>query len=143
MPDWLREIDHTADVGIRVVAATLPRLFERAAEGTFRVLADLAAVDGEEAEPITVTGRDRETLMVRWLSELNFRHTVDRQLFAEFAVESIEKEADEYTLTATVRGEAIDPNRHTVYTEIKAVTFHGLDVQATDDGWVVQIIFDM
>ena len=142
-PDWFHEIDHTGDIGIQVTAPTLPQLFERAAAGMVRVLTDPEAVRTDEATQITVNGRDHEALMVRWLSDLNYRHTVDHVLYGTFAVEAIDETDTGLSLTATVRGEPIDPDRHTVYTEIKAITFHGLDVHETDDGWAVQVIFDM
>jgi SHS2 domain-containing protein len=142
-PSWLQEIDHTGDVGLRVRADTLPQLFERAATGTFHVLTDLSDVAPTETTTLTVRGRDREALLLRWLSELNYRHTVDRRLYADFSVSSIRTDDDEWVLDATVRGEPIDPARHVVHTEIKAVTFHGLEIRRADDGWVVQVIFDM
>jgi SHS2 domain-containing protein len=143
LPDWLQEIDHTGDIGIRVTAASLKALFERAAMGTFHVLADLSAVEAADETKITVEGRDREALMVRWLSELNYRHTVEHRLFCDFSVEAIEETADGLALTGVARGEALDPDRHTVYTEIKAITFHGMEIRETDAGWSVQVIFDM
>ena len=142
-PDWLREIDHTGDIGIQVRAASLNALFERAAVGTFHVLADLSAVRAENTASIAVEGRDRAALMVRWLSELNYRHTVDHQLFCDATVDSIAESEDGLALTGMARGEPIDPDRHTVHTEIKAITFHGLDIHETDVGWAVQVIFDM
>ena len=142
-PDWFREIDHTGDIGIEVTAPTRTRLFERAALGMVRILTDLDAVRTLDATRLTVDGRDREALMVRWLSELNYRHTVDNVLYASFEVASIDNANDGLTLTATARGEPIGPDRHTVHTEIKAITFHGLDVHKTDNGWGVQVIFDM
>ena len=142
-PNWLHEIDHTGDIGIQVAASTLPQLFERAALGMFRVLTDLDAVQTPDATTISVEGRDREALMVRWLSELNYRHTVDDVLYGAFKVKSIDETDDGLTLKATARGESIDPDRHTVYTEIKAITFHGMEIRETDNGWTVQVIFDM
>ncbi|MFB6099221.1 MAG: archease [Salinibacter sp.] len=142
-PNWFREIDHTGDIGIQVTASTLSQLFERAALGTFRVLTDLDTVQTPDATELTVEGRDREAVMVRWLSELNYRHTVEDVLYSTFEVESINETDDGLTLTATVRGEPIDPDRHTVYTEIKAVTFHEMEIRETDQGWTVQVIFDM
>jgi SHS2 domain-containing protein len=142
-PDWFHEIDHTGDVGIRVTASTLPQLFERAALGMFYVLTDPAEVRPQDSFQVTVDGRDRNALMVHWLSELNYRHTVDRHLYCAFEVEAIETTDNGTHLTATVRGEPIVPDRHVVYTEIKAITFHGLDARETDAGWAVQVIFDM
>ena len=142
-PDWFHEIDHTGDIGIQVTAASLPQLLERAALGMFRVLTDLEAVHESESTQIAVNGRDLEALMVRWLSDLNYRHTVGHVLYSAFEVAPIEETEDGFALTATARGEPIDPDRHTVYTEIKAITFHGMEIKETDDGWAVQVIFDM
>lgn len=140
---WLREIDHTGDIGIHVDAATVPQLFERAAIGMFDVLTDLGMVESVDETTVTVAGRDYDALMVRWLSDLNYHHTVDHHLFCDFQVDELQESKGEWGLTATVQGEAIDPNRHTVYTEIKAITFHGLEVHETENGWAVQVIFDM
>lgn len=140
---WLREIDHTGDIGIHVTAETLPQLFERAAIGMFDVLTDLSTVQASEPNTVAATGRDREALMVHWLSELNYHHTVNHELYCDFRVDDIDQAGGAWSLSATVRGEPIDPDRHTVYTEIKAITFHGLEVHETEAGWAVQVIFDM
>ncbi len=142
-PPWLHEIDHTGDVGLQVTADTMEQLFERAAAGMFHVITDPADVRVDTEMTITVQGRDREALLVHWLTELNYRHTVDRQLYSTFVVKDITTSEEELLLTATVGGEPTDPARHTVHTEIKAVTFHGLDVDQTSDGWTAQVIFDM
>jgi SHS2 domain-containing protein len=142
-PDWLKEIDHTGDVGIRVRAASLPQLFERAAAGMFGVLTDLDSVRPQSRTEVAVEGRDREALLVRWLSELNFHHTTEHQLFSQFQVETLHEEDDGWHLRAAAEGEPVDRDRHTVYTEIKAVTFHGLEITSTDGEWSVQVIFDL
>lgn len=142
-PDWLREIDHTGDIGIQVTAESLPQLFERAATGMFGVLTDVDTIRPEQRTKFEVTGSDREALMVRWLSDLNYDHTVDHLVFTDFEVDAIEETSDGLTLTASAGDEPIDPDRHTIYTEIKAVTFHGLEIQETDGTWTVQVIFDM
>ena len=142
-PDWLQEIDHTGDVGLRITAGSLPQLFERAAGGMFSVLTDPDAVRPAETTDVSVEGPDREALMVRWLSELNYHHTVHDWLFCAFSVDAIEATADGLRLSATATGERLDPARHVVHTEIKAVTFHGLEIRETTDGWTVQVIFDM
>jgi SHS2 domain-containing protein len=142
-PDWLEEIDHTGDIGLRVTASSLPQLFERAALGMCRVLFDVDAVQDATDTPVSVEGRDREALMVHWLSEINYRHTVQHHLFCGFDVASIDETTDGFTLTATASGEPLAPDRHTVYTEIKAITFHGMAIRETSDGWTVQVIFDM
>lgn len=139
IPAWLREIDHTGDIGITVTAATLEELFARAAWGMFAVLTDMAGVEVRETHRIAVEAADREALLVEWLSELNYLHVTEHVLLSRFTVESI----DDRRLTALVGGEPVDPERHTVYTEIKAITYHDLVIEETGTGWQVQVIFDM
>jgi len=142
-PSWLQEIDHTGDVGIVVTAPTLRDLYARAALGMFWVLTDLGAVRETDTRTVAVEAADREALMVRWLSDLNFVHVTEHQLFRRMEVDMLEPTDDGVALRATCSGERIDPARHTVYTEIKAVTFHDLQIRDTDDGWTVQVIFDL
>lgn len=137
--DWLEQIDHTADVGIIVRAPDLPMLFSRAALGMFTVITDIAEVRPVSHQEISIEAEDLPSLLHAWLSELNFLHITRHELYAEFAV----GEFSQTHLRAGVAGEKIDPRRHAVYTETKAVTFHGLSVERTDGGWEARIIFDM
>lgn len=139
MPDWLEEIDHTADLGYRVTAPAETLLFERAATGLMLLLTNVSAVEPVEKRTVSVTASDRTALMRTWLAELNFLHIHERVLFSTFEVTSLTETA----LRATVGGEAFDPERHDLHTEIKAVTYHGLDVRQHDGRWEAQVIVDM
>jgi SHS2 domain-containing protein len=50
---------------------------------------------------------------------------------------------DAHGLQATVRGEPIDRERHQLAHEIKAVTYHQLEVKETDAGWQARFIVDI
>ncbi|SRR5690554_6474567 len=138
-PDWLEEIDHTGDIGIRVRAASLEQLFERAAIGMFGIITDLEDVVPTESREVVVEASDRDDLLVRWLSELNYIHLVEGLLFCRFEIRRI----DDRGLTAVAFGEPIDRDRHMIHTEVKAVTYHGLSIEASDGAWTAQVIFDM
>ena len=43
----------------------------------------------------------------------------------------------------TAWGETIDPGRHRLDVEIKAVTWHGLKLQRETDGWLAEVIVDI
>ena len=138
-PEWLTFVDHTADAGIAVEAPDLARLFERAAYGMFSVITDLAAARATETSRISIDAPDRVALLARWLSELNYRHVIEHRIFLEFEVLAL----SEHHLEAEVSGEIFDPARHTIFTEIKAVTFHDLQLERDEHGWKAQIIFDL
>jgi len=138
-PHWLEFLDHTADAGILVQAPNLKELFARAAWGMFSLVTDMDTIRLAERSRIRIEANDRPALMVKWLSDLNYRHVTEHRLFGKFAIVEIGEE----WLLAEVHGERIDPTRHTIFTEIKAVTFHDLRLERDDQGWKTQIIFDL
>lgn len=132
-------IDHTADVGYRLFAPNLATLFAVAGRALFDAITELDAIRPQLERTIEVEANDLDMLLVAWLSELNFRCITEFELFGEFAVEVISPTA----VRATVRGEKIDPARHIIQTEIKAVTYHELFVREVKAGWEAQVIFDV
>jgi SHS2 domain-containing protein len=132
-------IDHTADVGIKIYGATLPRLFEHAALGLFDIIANLDRVKTDLERTVSVKASDREDLLVRWLSELNYLFFTEREIYKQFKVESISDQA----VSARVSGEQLDHDRHEIFTEVKAVTYHHLYITEGSEGWEAQVIFDL
>jgi len=51
--------------------------------------------------------------------------------------------ADGYSLTAKTRGEKLDPDRHALAADVKAVTLHRFSVTETDKGWRAFVILDI
>ena len=137
--EWLEPIDHTGDAGFVVHGAHMSELFSRAAWALFSVIADVEAVQPEETIGLVVHGSDRHDLMVKWLSELNFLHITQHRLFCRFSLHEI----SETGLRAEVAGEAIDLKRHTVFTEVKAITYHQLRIEKVDELWQARVIVDL
>jgi SHS2 domain-containing protein len=63
----------------------------------------------------------------------------EHKVFCRFDISTL----TEQRLEAEVHGEKTDPERHTIYTEIKAITFHALQIEHLDGGWKARIIFDL
>lgn len=130
---------HTADLGIRVQAATLGDLLADAARGLFAVIAgDLTQIEAVEERVFALPGTDPTWLLHDWTSELLAVFEIERLLFREFTVM-----VDDAGLRATARGERFDPSRHTLAHEIKAVTQHLLDVRHGPAGWEAEFIVDI
>jgi len=131
--------EHTADVGIRARAGSLEELFADAARGLFSLMVEnLAAVRTVEEVTFQIPGEDVEELLHDWLAELLYTFFVRRFVLAEFAVRFGPSE-----LTATARGEPIDPSRHEIDVEVKAITWCGLKVQRQPDGWMAEVVVDV
>ena len=134
-----RVIDHTADIGIAVENSTLEGLFEDAAFGMFDLVADLSRVEPRVGVQIELEAEAVEDLFAEWLRELLFRFETDLLIFKTFHVQIHSLRA----LSAEAKGEVYDPNRHELYREMKAVTYHGLRVEQAGKIWHAQVIFDV
>jgi len=132
-------INHTADVGIRVWGESLQSLFENAAYSMFDILTELDKVKVKEPLGVEIEGKRTDELLADWLRNLLYKFDGEGYLLREFNIEEISKKG----LKAKVRGEKLDLSRHTLKTEIKAVTYHQLEVKKIAKGWEAQIIFDI
>ncbi len=131
--------EHTADLGIRVVAADLDALFGDAGRGLFSVIvANLDQVRPLQEVSFRVDGGQPDYLLFDWLNELLYTFESRRLLLAEFRVH-----VGAEGLEATARGEPIDETRHKLEHEVKAITYHGLKVEQTPDGWLAEVIVDI
>ncbi len=131
--------DHTADVGLRIHAASLNELFAEAGRGLFSlIVSDLATVEPRETIHLEVAGEPTELLLFDWLSELLYIHETRHLLLTHFDVT-----VNEAGLVATARGEPIDDHRHQLDHEVKAITYHGLKLERAGEGWLAEVIVDI
>lgn len=147
--------DHTADLGLRVRASTFEELLVEAARGLLAMhVANPEAVRPVQTRTIELTAADVSYLLFDWLSELVFALEADKLLLSEFDVavngggtprRAFPTELGTgLALTATCRGEPMDPARHQMDHEVKAITYHGLKVEQQSDGsWFAELIVDI
>ena len=129
------EIEHTADVAIRVRGRDLAELFANAALGMAHQLADVDAVEPVIEEAIGLTAYDAETLLVAWLGELLYLGERDCCVFVSFDM----RETTHQGLRAMARGGPVREYRR----YIKAVTFNDLAIRPTDEGYEAVVVFDV
>jgi SHS2 domain-containing protein len=131
--------EHTADLGLRIRAASLNALFAEAAEALFAVIVDdLGTVRATQKVEVELTGTDREYLLFDWLKELLYRFDAEHLLFSRFDVH-----LSDTGLAGTACGEPLDRDRHALAHEVKAITYHGLRVEQTADRWLAEVIVDI
>jgi SHS2 domain-containing protein len=134
----VRLLDHTGDTGIEVEDDTPEGLFAGAARAMFDIIADVSTVVPRVEERLEVAAPALDLLLRAFLAELLFRFTTTGMIYARFDVELAGD-----TLRARVAGEPLDPGRHGLKTELKAVTYHQLEVARVDGRWRARVIFDV
>ena len=133
-----RILEHTADVGIEAKGKTLKKAFENAASGMLSIMTEPEKVEEKEFYSLKVKGKDEKELLVAFLSELLYKYEVNDFLPKRVNI-SLLTDKD---LKAEVYGEKIDLKRHTIDTQIKAITYHQLVIEKNKD-WKIRVIFDI
>ena len=131
--------DHTADLGLRIVSPDLDGLFRDAAEGFFSVVVEPSRPRGGTHEMELRLSADRlDHLLVDWLNELLYLFDTKQLL-----LDSIRVAVRGTRLVATARSRPADDGRDRMLHEVKAITYHGLRVERTSDGWLAEVILDI
>ena len=131
--------EHTADLGLRIRAATLEALFADAARGLGAVITgDLAQIRPTSEEWFVIAGTDPVWLLYDLVGEVHAAFELRRMLFCDFQVSR-----DATGLQVVARGEPYDPAVHTLAHEVKAITQHELDVRHDAAGWEATVIVDI
>ena len=133
--------DVTADIGFKAYGNNLNEAFENAGLAIFNIISDTSNISSDISKSFEITSEDEVSLLYDYLEELLFFHEVDFMLFSSFDVE-IEKLDGAFNLKATICGEPIDWQKHERKTEIKAITFHMMDVKKTNH-YELQAIVDL
>lgn len=132
-----KTLKHTADLKMKIYGQDQKELFLNAA------LAMQTYIFGpeeswpkelEKRELVKVQARDLPGLLVAWLSEILYLQDVNNMLYKDFDFRVVTEEKFE----AYVYGAKAKAND-----DIKAVTYHQLEVVKTNKGYEATIIFDI
>jgi SHS2 domain-containing protein len=129
------EIEHTADISLRVQAEDLIGLFHGAASAMLSLMSLSTDGESESVRTIEVEGIDREDLLVAWLQELLYLVETYEVGFGKIDITEI---SDTYLSAIVEEIPGVVPSK-----EIKAVTYHGLEIKETERGFEVVIVFDV
>jgi SHS2 domain-containing protein len=134
-----RFLDHTADLRIEVTADSMEGLFVEAAAALFDITVGVGTIDVREFRQVRASGDDARELLVDWLRELLYRLSGEGMLFSRFEITGF----SETEITARCGGEPFVKGRHEARCEIKAVTYHGLEIVRRDEEFSVSVVFDI
>ena len=134
-----RVLDHTADYMVEVSAPSLPELFVEAATALFETVTDVRTIRPRDEISLSVEAADQEELLVTWLTELLFLHESERWLFCRFDLRLV----NDKRVEGKAWGERLDPDRHPIDREVKAITYHRMAFEREGDFIKTRIVFDL
>lgn len=132
-------LDHPADLGIEAYGKTLSQAFEQAASGLISVILDPASVRPVESKPIILKAGDRKQLLVRWLTEVLYLYDGLKFSPARFRIRRLSSRV----LEAQVLGEPFNRERHRTRLDVKAITYHQLEIGKRQSEYRLQVFLDI
>lgn len=141
MTGGFRYLDHMTDAVIEAYGSTLAEAFEFAAKGLNGTMIDLATVKPDTRVEISASGHDTYSLLFDWLDKVMLLLVADGMVMSEFKAE-ISRDGS-YFLKGHAMGEKLDLSRHKYKVEIKAVTYHEMQVIEQPGGATVRFLLDL
>lgn len=131
--------EHTADLGLRVRAPDLATLLAEAAMALFAAILDEpGSVEPRLQVEVRLPPDEVAFLLFDWLKELLHHFDSEHLVFGRF-----EARVGEDGLHGAAWGERVDPARHALAHEVKAITYHQLRVEREGNGWLAELIVDI
>ncbi|MEM2122456.1 MAG: archease [Candidatus Bathyarchaeia archaeon] len=136
-------LEHAGDAYIAAHGDTFGEALENAAKAMFNVMTDIKTVEAATKDEFTVEALDEIELLHEWLNKLLIAFDIEGKLYSRFKVREINKVDGGIVLRAEAYGEPFNPSRHPSKVEVKAVTYHMMDVERRDGKVTVRFILDL
>lgn len=133
--------EHTADVAFIAYGDNLGEVFENAAEAMFNVITDIKKVEVKRCLSIRVEDSDLKGLLKKWLEELLFYFDAEGIVFSKFNV--VIKKDEIYVLDGEACGENFNIDKHPSGIEVKAVSYHWMEIGEKNGKKFVRVVLDI
>ncbi len=132
-----------SDVAFHIRSETLEGLFVDAVEAVLNTMCENpASVEVKVRRPLELKAESIEMLLFQLLQEMIFFKDAEQELL-HIADVKIRGSAGGFTLFCEARGEKMDPARHHLLVDVKAVTLHLFRVQRSAEGWEGTVVLDI
>ncbi|HBY58168.1 MAG TPA: archease [Candidatus Atribacteria bacterium] len=135
-------IEHTADIGIVAYGKNKKEVFINAAKGMFDIITGGNITLKEDFyDKIELEADNLEGLFFVWLNELLYISETKLVILNKFEI----KDLSNNKISVEVRGMTINQLDRKIEKEIKAVTYHRLEIKKDEESglWRAQVIFDI
>ena len=121
-----RIFEHTADAGIEAEAETLPEAFHEISLAFTEIITGGKLPDNKESFEFHLESADLDSLLVNYMSHLIFLFDTENFLVSSIKIDI--KVGDCNIVHGKLYGDLYDENKHGYGVEVKAVSYHMLEI---------------
>lgn len=133
----------TADVAYKAWGKTAEELFNNCAEAVMQTMAVPATVAPLRNFKFQISNIKLDELLLDFLDELLFLKDTRQMLFSRFNLQIKRTDAKDYHLDANLWGEKINPKKHKLRCDVKAVTRYKFSLGKEKKSYVATIVLDI
>ena len=130
------------DAIIEAYGSTLDEAFENSAKGLVNTMIDLEQITPDQEYEIVAKGYDVKSLLYDWLEKVMLGLLIDNIELSDFKVKISESNGN-YFLKGIGKGEVLDLQKHHYKVEIKAVTYHGMEIKQKENIVTTRFLLDL
>jgi SHS2 domain-containing protein len=131
------------DAFIEAYGTTLEEVFENAAMALCDTMIDLKTVIPKREFKLSAKGNDLYSLLFNWLDGVMLLLVADRIAMSHFSLKITHNNDNSYLLDGTTTGEPLELNRHHYKVEIKAVTYHEMEIKQEENIIIARFLLDL
>ena len=135
-------IDHTADIACEVLADTLEELFNASVEAWRSSVVEETQYCKREIKEFKLKASSKEQLLVDFISEINYYLFTRNWLFNLVLELEIKQKNDTWILSTEIEGMPVSQDVE-IKQEIKAITFHQMNIEIRENKYYTLIVFDI
>ena len=133
----------SADAAVEAWGDTPETMMTAAADALLALMVEYpACLSGVERRTISVEADTFDILLFRFLGEMVYIKDAEGLLLRVDSID-ITPAGGVYKLSAELTGERADPQKHSLYRDVKAVTLHRLSAARDCSGWRATVVFDL
>lgn len=129
--------EHLADIGIATTASTRERALEFSCLGLMEIMTTTSKIGRSVEHRFVIDDAEPTIVLRRVLSEVLFLVSSDNLVFGEFHVEWSD------AVRVVCIGEMIDPEKHELHGEVKAITSSRISFEEHEGFWRSFVLVDV
>ena len=137
-----RYLDHMTDVIVEAYGNTLEDAFANSALGLVNTMFELSEVIPDMEVGIYAEGYDLKSLLYNWLEKVMLIMLIDNIVVSDSKV-IISECNGMYSINAVAKGEHIDLEKHHYKIEIKAITYHEMEIKQDCKDVTIRFLLDL
>ncbi|WP_455644688.1 archease [Methanosphaera sp.] len=134
--------DTTADIGIEVNTDNLNDAYIQSSLATLNLITDIEKIKPKIIKDILIESEDEYGLLYDWITEILILLNSEDFMASEYDI-NIKRENNSYIISGTVSGDIYNTNIYNYKTEVKAITYHKMEIEKEDNNYKIRFIVDI